>query len=98
MSKIINDIKSEICNYIIVKEWMENREFANADTIIVIGTKFQAVMVNILFKGSNKKVYYLDGMHGEYRYKKRVKWIIFDRSLKRKLPQDDLNILFIPKL
>lgn len=98
MPGIIENIKSEICNYIIVREWIENGEFSNADIIIVIGTKAQAVMVNTLFRGSGKKVYYMERLHGKYRYKKRVKWIIFDRSLKRKLPQDDFDILFIPEL
>lgn len=98
MPVIIKKIKSEICNYIIVREWIENGEFSNADTIIVIGTKAQAVMVNVLFRGSGKKVYYMERLHGKCRYRKWVKWIIFDRSLKRKLPQDDLGILFIPEL
>lgn len=91
-------IKSELCKWIIIKEWIENGEFSNTERIIVIGTKWQAIMVNILFRGSGKKVYYATEPNEKYHYRKRTKWIIFDRYLKSKLPQNTFDVLFIPKL
>ena len=98
MVPVMKKIKAEICNYIILKEWIENGEFINTNVVIVIGTKIHARFVNFRFRGSGIKVYYNTELRGAYHYKKWVKWIIFDTNLKRKLPCDDFNLLFIPKL
>ena len=38
--KILSKIKSEICKYIIIREWIENGEFRRTERIVVIGTRF----------------------------------------------------------
>lgn len=45
--KILSKIKSEICNFIIIREWFENGEFNKAERIVVIGTRFQLSLIHI---------------------------------------------------
>lgn len=96
--RLLSKIKITVCNYIVIKEWVENGEFNQADKIIVIGTKLQSVMVKSLFRGTQKKVYYCKKFEKKYTYKSRTKWIIFDSSAKRMLPQKDYNILIVPNI
>ena len=95
---VLSGIKRIICEYIVVRDCIENGEFVNADTIVVIGSGMQAVLVNILFRGSDKKIYYATELTAEYHYRKQTKWIIFDRSIENRLPQNNFNILFMPKI
>lgn len=87
---------SDLLPFIVVKEWMDCGEFKNTDTIIVIGNRFHAVVVSLLFRKSGKKIYYCSEMIEKYRYRKKTKWIIFDNSLKKKFPQNSYDVLVIP--
>lgn len=90
--------KQLLYDFIIIKEWIENGEFIKADKIIVFGTRPQAVMVNYLFKGSHKKLYYITELNGQYSYRKHIKWIVFDNHFKKILPKNDSNILLMPHI
>jgi len=81
---------------IIVKEWIECGEFRNTDKIIVIGSKFYAMAVKFLFRGSGKKIYYCTETAGKYKYNHKTKWIIFDRALKENLPLNSYDVLLVP--
>lgn len=96
--KLLSKAKQLIYNCIIVREWIENGEFTKSDRIIVIGTRLQAVMISCLFKGSGKKIYFITGLNRKYECRRQVKWIVFDSSLKKSLPKNDCNILFIPRI
>lgn len=100
----ISKLKPLICSYIIIREWIENGEFARAERIIVIGTRFQAAMVKMLFKGTGKRIFYIEKLGGKYAHDSntgragRTKWIVFGNRLKRKLPKNDCKILFMPRI
>lgn len=96
--ELSSGIGNIINNCIIINEWIENGEFSQADRIIVVGTKQQAIVVNLLFKGSGKKIYYCSKSDKKYTYNSRTKWIVFNRSLKKELSQNDYNILIVPKV
>lgn len=98
MVSVLEKVKAVICNYVIVREWIENGEFFNTDIIIVVGTKWQAVMANIAFRGSGEKVYYAIKSNEKYHYRERTKWIVFDRKFKNRLSKNNFDILFVPKL
>lgn len=89
-------VKRTLYEYIIIKEWIDNGEFAKVDRIVVVGTKWQGIRVTFLFKNSNKKIYYVTELSEKYKYRNRVKWIIFDDNLKKMFPNDDCNVLFLP--
>ena len=95
---MLSKVRQLLYDCIIVREWIENGEFIKADRIIVIGTSLQAAMIRYLFKGSGKKIYYITGLNRKYEYRRQVKWIVFNNSLKKVLPKNDCNILFIPHL
>lgn len=90
--------KRLLYDFIIIKEWINNEEFIKTDKIIVLGARLQAVMVNFLFRGSHKKLYYITKLNGQYRYRKHVKWIVFDEHFNNALPKNDCNILYIPHI
>lgn len=94
----MKSIMSKIYPIFIVREWIECGEFNNTDKIIVIGSKFYALAINLLLWGSKKKIYYCVEFTGEYKYKNNTKWIILDNSLKRRFPQNSYNVLIIPDL
>lgn len=98
---MLTKVRKWLCDYIIIREWVENGEFDGADRIIVIGTKFQAVMIKMLFRGTGKRIFYCEKLKRKYVHGSnagKIKWIIFDRGLKRKLPRNDCSILFMPKI
>lgn len=95
--KILSKIKSEICNFIIIREWFENGEFNKAERIVVIGTRFQSAVVNVLLKQSKKNIYYCTNLDRVNTRNCKTKWIVFDRELSKVLPQNDFNILILPK-
>ena len=51
----LSGVKSLIFHYIIINEWIKNGEFDRTEKIITVGTRFQAMMVNILFRRNNKR-------------------------------------------
>ncbi len=87
-------IKPIVCNYIIIREWIENGEFDNTNNIIVVGTRFQSVMVNVLFKRRDKRIFYCTNIN--YKHYDKTKWIIFDKTVKKAFPQNDYSILHMP--
>lgn len=97
----VSKLKHLIYSHTIIREWIENGEFDRAGRIIVIGTRFQAVMVKRLFKGTNKRIFYSERFEGKYTHDSkagRTKWIVFDRGLRRNLPPDGCNILVMPEI
>lgn len=91
----LSKLKFVIDKYIVIREWIENGEFCNADQIVVVGSKVQAVMVKFLFRKTNKRIYYLNS-NREYIHHHKRKWIVFDQSLNKIFPQNDSNVLLIP--
>lgn len=96
--RLLSKIKITVCNYSIIKEWLENGEFTQADKIMIIGTKQQAVMVKYLFRGTTKKIYHCAKFERRCAYKGRAKWIIFDSGIKMAIPQKNYNILLVPNV
>ena len=94
--KILSKIKSEICKYIIIMEWIENGEFRRTERIVVIGTRFEGMVVNRLFK-DKKNIYYCTDLDKKYVQDYKTKWIVFDSKLKKYFPQNQFNILILPK-
>lgn len=92
----LSELRSIICNYIIIKEWIENGEFIETNKIVVVGTRFQAVMVKFLFRKCSKRIFYCTKLEKEYLYNNKTKWIIFNIALRKVLPENDHNILFMP--
>lgn len=90
----LSGVKSLIFHYIIINEWIKNGEFDRTEKIITVGTRFQAMMVNILFRRNNKRIYYCTKFAGKYIHHDRVKWIVFDGRLKK--VRNDSNILLVP--
>lgn len=91
-------LRKALCAHIIMREWVENGEFNKADTIMVIGTKLQAMMVRLLFFGKGKRICFCTGPQRRYVHDDRVKWIVLDSRSGRMLPGEDFNILRLPEV
>lgn len=94
--KVLDKVKKLICNVLIIDEWIKNGEFGKAETVMVVGTKTQAVIVRLLFIGKAQKISYCTVLHGEYRHNVVKKWIIFDNRYRETLPRNDSGILWMP--
>lgn len=88
--------KSVIYDYIIIKEWMENGEFKDAENIVVSGTRIQVAVVKLLFKKSGKKIYCCRNLKKQYAHRRHWKWIVFDRDMKKDWALNDSSVLLMP--
>ena len=54
------------------------------------------MVVNRLFK-DKKNIYYCTDLDKKYVQDYKTKWIVFDSKLKKYFPQNQFNILILPK-
>lgn len=94
--KVRDKVKETIYNLLIIDEWIKNGEFDKSETVTVVGTKAQAVIVNLLFKGKRQKINYCAKLPREYKYNTLQKWIVFDNKYRKILPKNDSSILWMP--
>lgn len=96
--RLLSKIKTAVCTYILMKEWVENGEFHEADKVVVIGTKVQAAVVKSFFRKTSKKIYYCEKFDSKYADKNRTKWIIFDDNIKKNFVHNDYHVLIVPDI
>lgn len=76
-------VKGLIYTFVIAREWKECGEFEGAHKVIVVGNFVQAIIINLVLKERNMKVYYctVENFERRYRRSKNIKWVIFDKRI-----------------
>ena len=97
-NRALSKVKTAVCTYIVMKEWIENGEFHQVNKIVVVGTKRQAVMVKYLFRKSEKNIYYCEKPDQICECKNITKWIVFENKAKRNLLRKDYHVLIVPDI
>lgn len=91
-------VKKTVMKFCIIREWVANGEFDNAERIIVAGSIPDAVIVSMLMKSKGKQIYRCEKMLKVYRYESKTKWIVFGTALKNRKLDEHYDVILVPNV